>query len=284
MRSMTIPGLIELTEKIGALTERVAEVASNPAADPADAEALLAELQRAERDRRQLLKRSVERASRDAVPAERNGSDQTARGSARSAGMPVRERVLAGLELLGVPSRGGLVAVAATARTGEAVEPRQLASLRRSELASWRSAPDRRPSYVVPALHVRRFEPLRGTLASSAWEPWRRVVSPLSPRADHLRATIRVAEHVMWAREQSEDLAVRFERLLWRLARSVPGVLEAPEFEVGGALDAARAELAMVDEEDRGERDAAAARLAALSAEQQLFGAGLRVVTEETAS
>jgi hypothetical protein len=281
---MAIPGLNELTEKIGALTERVAQVAIDPDADPAAAQTLLAELQRAERDRRRLLKRSVERASRDAGSADRNGSDRAARSGARSAGMPVRERVLAGLELLGVPSRGGLVAVAAAARTGEAVEPRQLASLRRSELASWRSAPDRRPSYVVPALHVRRFEPLRGTLASSAWEPWRRVVGPLSPRADHLRATIRVAEHVMWAREHSEDLADRFERLLWRLARSVPGVLEAPEFEVGGALDAARGELAMVDEEDRGERDAAAVRMEALSPEQRLFGAGLRVISGEAAS
>jgi hypothetical protein len=191
--------------------------------------------------------------------------------------------VLAGLELLGVPARGGLVAVAAVARTGLAVEPRQLASLRRSELASWRSAPDRRPAYVVPALHSRRFEPLRGMVASSGWEPWRRVVGPLSPRADHLRATIRVAENVDWAREHSPDLAARFERLLWRLARSVPSALDETEFDIEKVATAAKAELELLDEEDRPEREAAAERLSRLPAEQQLFGAGLQVVREENA-
>lgn len=286
--AMAIPGLLELTQRIDGLTERVAQVVGDPTADPAAAEALLEELQRTERERRRLLKRSVERASRevprDAAREDGDGAAQSAPRAARSLGMPVRERVLAGLELLGVPSRGGLIAVAAAARTGEPVEPRQLASLRRSELASWRSGPDRRPSYVVPALHVRRFEPLRGTLASSAWEPWRRIVGPLSPRADHLRATIRVAEHVVWARERSEEVADRFERMLWRLARSVAGVLEAPEFDVDRALEAAHAELAMVDEEDRGEREESARRLDALSSEQRLFGAGMKVISGEAAS
>ncbi|MDP8942662.1 MAG: hypothetical protein M3N16_00850 [Actinomycetota bacterium] len=136
----------------------------------------------------------------------------------------------------------------------------------------------------MPALHVRRFEPIRGTLASSAWEPSRRIVGPLSPRADHLRATIRVAEHITWARENSEELADRFERLLWRLARSVPGVLEAPQFDAERAVASARAELAMIEEEDRSEREAAAARLERLEPEQRLFGAGMHVVSGERAS
>lgn len=286
---MAIPGLPELTERIDDLTSRVAQVADDATAEPGAAQVLLDELSRLEGKRRRLLKRSVERpaASPAAVSARTSGDDGAPRARARAAratSMPVRERVLAALELLGVPTRGGLVAVAAAARTGDAVESRQLASLRRSELASWRAAPDRRPSYVVPALHVRRFEPIRGTVASSAWEPWRRIVGPLSPRADHLRATIRVAEHVGWAREHSEEIADRFERLLWRLARSVPGVLEAPEFDVERAVISARAELAMIEEEDLGEREAAAARLEGLAAEQRLFGGGLRVIAGERAS
>lgn len=283
---MAIPGLPELTERIDDLTSRVAQVAEDATAEPGAAQALLDELARLEGKRRRLLKRSVGRpAESPAVSADTSGDDGAPRArAARATSMPVRERVLAALELVGVPARGGLVAVAAAARTGDAVESRQLASLRRSELASWRAAPDRRPSYVVPALHVRRFEPIRGTVASSAWEPWRRIVGPLSPRADHLRATIRVAEHVGWAREHSEEIADRFERLLWRLARSVPGVLEAPEFDVERAVISARAELAMIEEEDRGEREAAAARLEGLAAEQRLFGWGLRVIAGERAS
>jgi hypothetical protein len=199
----------------------------------------------------------------------------------KDAAMPVRERVLTALELLGVPAQGSLLTVAASTRTGLAVEPRQLSSLRRSELASWRAAPDRRPAYVIPALHSRRFEPLRGVVASSAWDLWRRIVGPLSPRADHLRATIRVAEHVAWAGRHSTDLAQRFERLLWRLARSVPGVFEATSFDAEKVVQAATAELALIGEEDRDERMAAAARLAKLPAEQQLFGAGLQIVRQE---
>jgi hypothetical protein len=138
--------------------------------------------------------------------------------------------------------------------------------------------------YVVPALHFRRFEPLRGVVASSAWEPWRRIVGPLSPRADHLRATVRVVKNVEWARERSPEVAVRFERLLWRLARSVPSQSDVAQFDIEKIAQAAEAELAPFDEDDRAEREEAATRLVMLPAEQQLFGAGLQVVREENAS
>jgi hypothetical protein len=272
-----------LGKRIDELAAQLTQLTSAPAADRDEVGELLRELEKAEAARRRALGAAVESAAAGPdVPEAGTLATRERRTPARSA-IPVRERVLAGLELLGVPGRGGLVSVAAVARTGLAVEPRQLASLRRSELASWRAAPDRRPAYVVPALHSRRFEPLRGIVASSAWEPWRRIVGPLSLRADHLRATIRVAENAEWAREHSPDLAARFERLLWRLARSVPSALDETEFDVEKVATAARVELELLDEDDRPEREAAAGRLSNLPAEQQLFGAGLRVVREEEA-
>jgi hypothetical protein len=276
----------QLTVRIGELAGRLTLLAADPTADPISARELLDALGKAERDRRRLLQRGVAHGRSNELPAATPARGATnGTGPHSSAGtdsvMTVRERVLAGLELLGVPSRAGLVSIASVARTGLTVESRQLASLRRSELASWRSAPDRRPAYVVPALHDRRFEPLRGTIVSSAWEPWRRLVGPLSPRADHLRAAIRVAEHSGWARQHSDDVGARLERLLWRLARSVPGALDASVFDVERVIAAARAELAIVDREDREHREAAAVRLGGLSAEQQLFGAGLRLVEGE---
>lgn len=278
---MDVTRLAELSEQIDDLTRRLAELAESPPAERAAAEVLLSELGRAERSRRSLLKKYVGQQSPDRPSGRDIAASATVAGARRTTSLPVRERALAALELLGVPTRGGLLAVAAEVRTGEPVVPRQLASLRRSELASWRSAPDRRPAYVVPALHIRRFEPIRGTLASSAWEPFRRLVGPLSPRADHLRATIRVAEHTIWARDHSQDVADRLDRLLWRLARSVPGVLEALDFDAERTVAAARAELAMIDDEDRSEREAAAVRLADLEPEQRLFGAGMRVVSQQ---
>jgi hypothetical protein len=275
--------ITELTQRIEELTERLTRLAADPTADPSDATKLLDALGKAERDRRRVLQQNIRHTSKETASTRRY-SLQTVPNrlepeqSHLDPVMPMRERALAGLELLGVPSRGGLVAVAAAARTGLTIEPRQFASLRRSELASWRAAPDRRPAYVLPALHDRRFEPLRGVLASSAWEPWRRIVGPLSARADHLRAAIRVAEHIGWAREHSAEVSARLERLLWRLGRSIPGIHSAADLELERVIAAAQAELSVVDEEDRGHREAAAARLVRLSAEQQLFGAGLTVL------
>jgi hypothetical protein len=265
-----------LGKRIAELTAQIEQLAAAPSADRDGLAALLKELEKAEHDRRRALRSAVE----SATPLKREGQVPQRQLASRGA-IPVRERVLAGLELLGVPSRASLVSSAAVARTGLDVEPRQLASLRRSELASWRAAPDRRPSYVVPALHSRRFEPLRGVIASSAWEPWRRIVGPLSHRADHVRATARLAENIEWARAQSPDLAARYEQFLWRLARSVPSAGRETSLLVDKVLAAAKAELAMLDAEDRAEREAAADRLAKLPMEQQLFGAGLRVVREK---
>ena len=226
--------ITELTQRIEELTERLTRLAADPTADPSDATELLEALGKAERHRRRALQQSIRPTSKETASTRRS-SLQTVPSRLEPKQphldpvMPVRERALAGLELLGRPRPAGpLLSVAAAARTGLTIESRQLASLRRSELASWRSAPDRRPAYVVPALHDRRFEPLRGIVASSAWEPWRRVVGPLSPRADHLRSAIRVAEHIeLGATSTPSEVGARLERLLWRLARSVPGALDA---------------------------------------------------------
>jgi hypothetical protein len=264
----------QLGKQIEALTERLAKLSADPGADSAGVQALLVELQQLEEMRREALAgRFRATASSASTPA----SAQPRRATRPV--VPVRERVLAGLELLGVPLRGGLLSAASLARTGLPVEPSQLASLRRSERASWLSAPDRRPAYIVPALHVRRFDPLRGVVASSAWEPWRRLVGPLSQRADHLRAVIRLVENAEWAHAHSTEIGERYERLLWRLARSVPGVLESPAFDLSVVMSAAKAELALVDDDDRAEREESAKRLAKLPAEQALFGAGMSVVS-----
>lgn len=270
-----------LDQRIEGLKTRIAELASDPNVGVDTASELLRELEEAESARRRTLMEMVQLgAAGDGT--EGNASARDGR-VAKSATIPVRERVLAGLELVGVPARGSLVSAAASARTGLEVEARQLSSLRRSELASWRAAPDRRPAYVVPALHFRRFEPLRGVVASSAWEPWRRIVGPLSPRADHLRATVRVAQNVEWARERSPEIASHFERLLWLLARSVPGQGDVTQFDIEKVAQAADAELALLEDEDRSERESAAERLLNLPPQQQLFGAGLQVVSEENA-
>jgi len=285
--------------RVAALDARVEAALADPFAPPDQVQRLLEELRAAEAARDRL--RSVALLARQQVheapsgPAAERQSHAGSRVSAARARRPtmsVREQVLAGLELLGVPAAPRTVAEAASARTGLPVDARQLASLRRSDQASWEALPDRRPAYLVPALHAARFEPLRGQLASSAWELSRRIVGPLSPRADHLRATIRLAEHLAWARQHAEASAPPIETLLWRHARSVAGALDAPARGashaivggLGAPLDpaqiaaAARAELQRIDAEDRAERQRAAERAARLPRAQQLFGAGIAVL------
>src|SRR5581483_11994497 len=118
--------ITELGEKIEALTGRLARLSANPASDGDLVRGLLAELGQLEELRREAIGARFSASTPTSVSAYtqvRPGGRPT---------MPVRERVLAALELLGVPLRGGLVTAASLARTGLPVEPSQLASLRRS--------------------------------------------------------------------------------------------------------------------------------------------------------
>src|SRR5262245_37894920 len=102
--------------RIEAITAQITELAASPAPNPDELELLLRELKEAEAEHLLALNAIVDRAgSREGAgkPAPR-----AARRTAGDAAIPVRERVLAALELLGVPSRGTLVSVAAVARTG----------------------------------------------------------------------------------------------------------------------------------------------------------------------
>ncbi len=185
---------------------------------------------------------------------------------------PIRERLLAGLEVLGAASEVRTVAEAAEACTGLYVNNRQVASLRRSERTSWDARPSARPAYLAPALHHRGFEPIRGYLTSSEWDLPRRVVGPLSLRVDYLRATTNVSRRLAWARKQSPETANAFERLAWRLARSVPGGVRNGSVDPAAAIRAAQAELDLIEEEDQAQREEAAAKLEQLDRREQVFG------------
>jgi hypothetical protein len=109
--------------------------------------------------------------------------------------------------------------------------------------------------------------------------PYRGPLAAAAAIADRLRPWPRTSS----GRARSPDLAARYEQLLWRLAPSVPSAGgHGPSTSTRSAA-AARVELALLDEDDRAERNAAAERLTKLPAQQQLFRAGLRVIREEDA-
>jgi hypothetical protein len=270
----TMPPTTGPDEELTGLSERLTELESaceallrDPDAAPDDIERLLHEQERLE-SRRKRLRRALLQARREAARAPPRYAYR-ARAGPRPL-TPVRESMFAALGLLGVPAAARTVAEAAEARTGRPIDASQFASLRRSEFKSWERAPDSRPAYIVPALHAGHFEPLRGQLSSSAWPLEDRIIGPLSLRANHLRATIRVAEFYGWAKDHAPAAAARIEPLLRRLAQDVAP--DAPELDPAAIAAAARAELAPIDEQDRAQRAEAARRAAALDRARQLFG------------
>lgn len=236
--------------------------------DAAAVDRLVSELAAAERRRNRAMQRTL---------------PGTAAAPGHRAALPVREQVGRVLGLLGRPTAVSMIRDVAASRFGDQIPGPRLASLRRDEHRSWRSAyrgqaddgPTARagrPVYVVPALTYDRFAPVRGQLALSSWSLEQRLVAPASHRVDVLHAVDRLAAELAGSPDAS--WAPDVERLLWRLAATVPGAADTV-----GALDpdavqrAAAAELAQLEDDDRQERVAAAERARAqLTTEQQLFG------------
>ena len=128
------------------------------------------------------------------------------------------------LELLGRPASVGLIRQLAAARYGDQIPGPRLASLRRDEQRSWRSAHVRyavraagRPVYVVPALTYDRLVPVRGLLALSTGR-WSAADRPASLRVTSCTSLIG------WPRRQA-TWAPELERVL-AARRGVPGATD----------------------------------------------------------
>lgn len=247
--------------------------AAYEAGDAIQAERVMTELAAAERRRNRILQRALAKGG----------------GPSYHAALPVREQVARALALLGRPAPVALIRDVAAARFGDAIAGTRLASLRRDEQRSWRSARESghhasgRPVYIVPALTYDRMAAVRGVLALSSWPLEVRLVAPASQRVDMLYMVDRLATELAEAGDAA--WAPDLRRLLWRLAGTVPGAVDGVDLDRSG-LDidrlraAVAAELAQIGDADAAERaDAARRARAQLDEEQQLFGARLTVVS-----
>jgi hypothetical protein len=192
-----------------------------------------------------------------------------------------RQVVAGALAEIGVPCRPKVLADYAEARSGERIEPRMLAALRRDERRSWGKS-RARPVFIVPALEGRFFQPVRGLLTLSDWPLERRLVGPWSERADHLAATIQLARQLAWLNARDSAAAERLAPVVAGMAQSIPGALEGRVVDtarVESAAEAERAALAARDEPWR--REAAARARTQLNEEQQLWGTSIGVVAQD---
>lgn len=198
--------------------------------------------------------------------------------SERASGASTRRTVAAALAEIGVPVQAKVITEYAEARFGERVDSRMFSALRRDERRAWGSSSPR-PTYIVPTLEGRYFQPIRGVLALSDWPIERRLMGPWSERADHLAATAQLARQLAWLDSRDRDVATRLAPVVARMARSIPGAIEGGTVDTARVIDAAQAELAEVAALDDPWRSEAGIRARQqLSLEQQLWGADVKVV------
>src|SRR5260370_39112602 len=95
------------------------------------------------------------------------------------------------------------------------------ASIRRDEHNAYRRDSLSRPVWVVPALKAYGFRAIPRLIASSVWEPERRLIGPRTLRGNHLKTVIALFRRraALSQTGSSESVPQQFQRT----ERSVPG-------------------------------------------------------------
>lgn len=190
--------------------------------------------------------------------------------------IPIREQAHQALTVLGAPASPKLISSTYEAFFTESLVATKLASLRRDEERSFTAQGYARPYYICAALTHDRLVPARGLLALSTWPVERRIIGPLSPRADFLTHAVGTAEQIQRLTTAGHPASDAAWRLLRRFALTIPGAYDdaAREPDPARVIAAAHAEAAVHQQEDDQQRQAAAQRARTQLADvQQLFGA-----------
>lgn len=230
-----------------------------------------AELERAQREQSRLAAEQTRllaelRIAQLETP-QRFGSYSAAAGQ-----RPMREQVLEMLDEIGVPSAPRTISEFAAAYCSLSLPPTRFASLRRDEMNAYKKNPSSRPSWVVPAINAFGLTALPRAVASSSWEPERRLIGSRTPRVNHLRTLLALLRSRK--RTKADDQRVhKLDALIVRYASTVPGALDmgsVPDHE--RVNEAAVVELGRIEPLDLEERRQFADQLRALSPSTQLWG------------
>ena len=262
-----INDLTNLMKDAARLTADAADAAAR--GDMTGALAYQGEAERVMTRVRQLTVQKKTRSTRDRVPS-------------------LRERAIVALTELDVPSAPREIAAFISAKNGREFDVRALASIRRDEFRAWQTG-SKRDTFLVPALEGPWLVAGRGRFALSHWPLWKRLIGPLTTRADHLRVSLTLVEAIEVASKvHSLDVqrSSRLRNLLAVYARSIPGAVEdawsdPSDIDLGRIRQAAAGELDLIGSEDERTRQMQAERAGRnLNDEQQLWGAEMPQIIE----
>lgn len=191
-----------------------------------------------------------------------------------SAARPVRETLLDGMEEFSVPVQANVISEYCSLRYGVDVPTRQFASLRRDEEKAFRRNPTARPSWIIPALHVRYLTAMPREMTVSSWPLPRRLIGSRTLRVNLLHVLLVLTRRHA---EAEESPAQPYEGAYLRMAQRYGVSLGKPValsglMTAGQITDLALEELARIEPVDVAEREEAAGKLAQKPPLVQAFG------------
>ena len=180
-----------------------------------------------------------------------------------------RRGVVDSLLALGAPTDSKLMSRLLAGPFGELIPASRISALIECDPRVSEASPA--PPRVIPVLDSVRFRPQRGLLALSTWPLEERISAPRSRRVFLLKVTRQLL--AMLHQLGDADTARHIERLAVTVARSVRGAAEGwGGIDVERATKAIDAELAVLLDLDRPQREDAARRLRMLSAAEPTCG------------
>jgi hypothetical protein len=144
-------------------------------------------------------------------------------------------------------------------------------SILRSDERSWKTNPSRKPVLVVPGLESTTLSPMSSWVTLSSFDLQRRIITPLTPRAAHLRSLLYVADRLA-AAPANGPMTDALAGLAKRWASALPETRMFRAVDVDALRSGATEALAEITDTERREREAAAARAATAALEISLFG------------
>lgn len=210
----------------------------------------------------------------DTAPTAAGPAEVTTTSTAGFA-LPAREQIQRVLSLIGVPHRPSFIVHIHSGLFPGQLTTASFTSIRRDEERAWnRHSGVRRPSYIVPALSADDLTPVRALLALSSWAPEKRIVGPLSERADWYATAIAVAHAMMNIEGAPGNPDHPASALLEGLTAGTDITDPGPGRTVHPTevIDAANREYQKIRKQDEADRQRGAYQLSQLSPAEQLFG------------